>query len=258
METSVFGKPKISMPNFTKVENQKPLPDGAIMGLILGQSGTGKSFLLLSLIPLIGQLSQVVICSLIVGNPVYLRIAQWCKANKIDYGFASDPSTARKTIEEMINKKKEDTYCLCIFDDFSQASASKSNEFNNVMIMTYQLLRNYGCHSITLTQDFTNVPTLCRNNCTFLVAFKAKNKFGLWSMSRDFENMTHYTSDHFMSVYRLVQTSEHGFIMVSEGKVYVYLDSGPSKTQGVQEVQFDTGNTPQEEEEPDEEEASDD
>jgi hypothetical protein len=260
METSVFGTPKISMPNFTKVVNQKPLPDGPVMGLILGQTGTGKSFLLLSLIPLFGQLSQVVVCSLIVGNPIYLRIAQWCKANGIDYGFASDPTTARKTIEGMIAKRKEDTYCLCIFDDFSQASASKNNEYNNVMIMSYQLLRNYGCHCIAMTQDYTNIPTLCRTNMTFLVAFKAKNKYGIWSMAKDFINMTPYTSDHFMSVFRVIQTSEHGFMLVAEDKVYIYIDSGPNQTKGVQEIEFDTGDTPvnpQEENDEDEESESD-
>lgn len=235
MGKSVWGSERIEVPNFDKVKNKFPLPDGHVLGIICGASGSGKSYMLLSVVPQFGKLSQVMIHSLIIGNPVYMAVEAYCKDRGIKYGFSSNPEDSKNMIEEFISEKPDNTWALNVFDDFNQGSQSRTNPYNQVQIMSYMMLRNYSCHSFCITQNYTNVNTLARNNCNMLITFHTKDKYGIWSCAKDFENLTGRTQDEFMQLYKQILPVKHSYILVSDDKVYIHI---PKKTEGLEEVDF--------------------
>lgn len=241
---SVWGGDRIDIPETPKVPNKFPLPQSHILGIIVGASGEGKSWVLLSLIPCMANLSQVCVCSLIIGNPVYMALESYCNDKGIKYSFASEPEEAKAMIEANINEKEPGTWAVNIFDDFNTGSNTRTNPFNQTQNMSYMMLRNYNCHSICLTQSYTNVSTLARNNANLLVCFRMKEKYSIWSISRDFSNLTGKSDEQFLKLYKQITLVKHSYIMVSEDKTYVYM---PDKTQGLELV--DWGDEAAEEEE---------
>lgn len=234
---SDWGGVRIDVPHFEKVKNHFPLPDGHILAIIIGASGEGKSFQLLSLVPCFGKLSQVMVHSLIVGNPVYMALETYCKEKGIKYGFSSDPDSSKTMIEEYIADKPEGTWSLSIFDDYNSGSRSFTDQFNKVQNMAYMMLRNYSNHSICLTQEFHNVPILARNNVNMLIAFRMKGRSSVWGTSKAFNNLTGHSEDQFMRLYDQIRTVKHAYIMIVENKTYVSI---PNKTSGLEEVEFES------------------
>lgn len=206
--------------------NKFPLPPGHVSGVIIGKSGSGKTTLLLALIPLFGKLSQVIICTKIMGNPVHDAIREWCEAKDVEYGIAYDPNESMKLIEDMVSKKEEGTYGLIVFDDFCQGcSNNRDNKYTKIMITAYQQLRNYGYRTLSITQSYTGVCTLCRNNANFMVLFPMTNIHSIRSAVQDILQASDLTPDEANAILRRVQQDEHGYMMVSTRKVYIHLPS---------------------------------
>lgn len=234
---STWGGKRLLIEEHAPVKNKFPLPDGNVMGLITGYAGSGKSYILLSLITQFGNLSQIIVLSKIVGNPIYTAIEGWCQQNKIQYGFASEPNSGAKLIEDMIVQKPMDTWSLIIFDDFNEGSShSRDNKYNKVQIMSYQMLRNFNCHFITITQAYTGVNTLVRNNVNLLILFGMRQRHAIDAAAIDFENLTGKTNDEFREVYKMVLKEKHAYVLARVDGVYIYL---PSHGEQLTEVTFE-------------------
>lgn len=223
MSKSVWGGQRIDVPYFKDVKNEYPLPDGPILGVIVGSSGTGKTTLLLSLIPCIGNLSQIVVASKVIGNPSNIAIEAYCQHRGLKYAFGSEPEEVIENIESMIKTKKDGTYCLVIFDDWSNANIqSRSDPYNQVMIKTGQILRNYDCHSICISQSYTGIPTLLRNNARFIVTFKMSSRISINFARADWCHLTGHSEEVFNQLYKRLGGDRHSYLLSTEKKVYIY------------------------------------
>jgi len=224
---SMFDEPPITytMPD-DDAGNKFPLPKGHTAGLIIGKSGSGKTTLLLQIIPLFANLSQVIICSKIDGNPVHEGVKNWCEENEIEYEFASEPEQAMATIEQCVQRKEEDKFGLIVFDDFAQGcSNNRDNKYTRIMITTYQQLRNYGYRMISITQSYTGVCTLVRNNANFIVLFPMTNIHSIRSALQDIMQATDLNVEEARAIIQRVQREEHGYMMISRRTVYLHLPS---------------------------------
>jgi hypothetical protein len=225
-----FGK-RITMTYDKKVKhNSDYLPDGHLCGTICGRSGSGKSSILLSILPQIANLSQIAICSLIRINKVYDSIREFCDQREIEFIILNDPITAKEEIEGLIERLPEGTNGLIIFDDFSQQKSGRSDPYNQCSASVSALLRNYGYHSFFITQSSTNIPTLFRNNANIRITFALSDQHAIRSVCGDFiANNILKNKDEFNQLYGLIQRTEHSFLMmVTKGdtahdKLYICL-----------------------------------
>lgn len=236
LEKSSFGGSRIVIPKKEKVKNKFPLPDDHVMGCIVGASGSGKTYILLSIIPLITKLKYLIICSKIIGNQVYEGINSYCNDNNIEYKFSNEVEEASDEIEKVINKKKSNEYFLIIFDDFCPSNSySRSEPHTRLVIQTYQMLRNFKCHAITITQSYTGVPTLVRNNLNLLIVFKMNQTNSINRCALDFSNMTGRTDKEFYELYKEILKEKYSYILINDVSIYLYK---PSNGEILNEVRF--------------------
>lgn len=117
---------------FTKKLKHKNdhFPSGHLSIVIVGKSGSGKSFLVRELIPNIACQSQVIALTKIVNNPVYVMMRRWCNSTPIEYD-----STIRD------DKQKEDESAPA---PAPSASASASGVPSIPPLMTLDQLSKHG------------------------------------------------------------------------------------------------------------------
>lgn len=229
-ERGAFGD-RIKLSHKTPIKHNSPyLPDGHLSILILGTSGSGKSHLLLDIVPQIANLQTIIACTLIATNPVFVSMQDWCKQKDIEFHLVSDPLTARSTIESAIDSKDENKEGLIIFDDFSSQKSSRSDPYNNVVATTSAMLRNYGFHNIFITQSSLNVPTLYRNNSNVRCVFAMNDIYSIRSIRADLvASRAIKSNEDFDSLFDLVQKNEHAYLMIiSKGTkrdIFIYLPS---------------------------------
>lgn len=238
---SMFGGRQIIPPEPYKVKHKsKYLPNSHILCSITGGTGTGKSTFLLSILDSIYNVSQILVCSLIVGNPVYDSIENYCKDNKIEYYFSANPLEAQETIGEMIEKKKKDTWGVIIFDDFNQGRVNNgSNAFTKCTVMSACMLRNYGYNMFFITQSPTNIPTLIRNNLNMRVCYKLNNQFDIKSQRQDFSTCVGINPKLFMRLYREISNVPFSFILLSNNNLYLYINGETDEPEKIKFEKFD-------------------
>lgn len=82
-EGGAFGK-RVSVPITPREQHISDIfPPGHLSIMIVGKSGCGKSFLVRELVPNIGNISQVIMLTKIINNPVSLALKQWCEHTPI-------------------------------------------------------------------------------------------------------------------------------------------------------------------------------
>lgn len=240
-----FGS-RINVPYTPKIEHHCPIfPKGNLSIGIVGASGCGKTFQLLSIVPNIANLSQVIICTL-VANEVYHHLAQWCANERvrignevlkdkehpdgfpIDFGLFNDAESAEDGISKMIGRKKPGTWGIIVFDDFNQGTTSTTNRFVRVQNMCFMQLRNYGYHSAVITQSYTNVSTKSRCNMNMRFVFAMHDRWAVESFTQEFANETGWNTDDFKQFYHETTRVRHAYILLvtedSETKIYRRVD----------------------------------
>ena len=229
LSQGLFGL-KIDLPHRKPVQHRSAyLPDGHLCFNIIGESGCGKSHVLLSIIPQIANLGQCIICTLVPGNPVYDQIEKYCEKEGIEYADCYDAATAQDTITTMIDERDPTKEGLVVFDDFSNQKSGRNDPYNCIAAIVSAQLRNYGYHSIYITQSATNIPTLFRNNCNVRIVFQMNDQHAIKSIRGDLVNSGLITKEGFEELYRLVMNEHHAFLMVvtkgGSKKLYIYLPS---------------------------------
>lgn len=223
-EQSVWKGERIGVPYYDHIKNDFPLPqDNMTLGIIVGKSGSGKSFMLTSLLPSFKQLDTVIIASFVINNPVNLGVGQWCKEKKINFIFSSELDQVAKAIKDTILSRKEGTQCLVIFDDFIQGGhKSHSNPYVKLMETSFNLLRNYGFSLIFVTQRYISVPLNIRNNSNLMIGFKQSDVQAVVSFTNNFVENIGIEKAQFTALYSKVKDTAHSFIMGSVNRVFVY------------------------------------
>lgn len=163
--------------------NSHFFPPGFACTLLVGPAGSGKTQLLLALVPqLTDTIKYVFLVTEIMGNLIHQSVLKWCNDNKIKGQMVYTPDAFDRNISELISKKAltPDKQAAIIFDDFS-----KSKAYIELVTHALATLRNSKCHFFVLTQSITPVPTPMRQNLNTMVWFKQNTKSQLDTIEKD-------------------------------------------------------------------------
>jgi hypothetical protein len=172
----------------------KILGSGCIFGIISGKTGTGKSWLLLDLLPNFTKKTKyIIICTKITNNKPHDQIEEYCEENKIKFHKFNSVEDASEVCEKIINKKKEDDHVIFIFDDFLPLKKSDTAE-SEFAKTVFSWLRNYNASGLIITQKYTFVPTQIRVNTNIRWIFQTDSVHSLRAIADDVSS-TFYKKD---------------------------------------------------------------
>jgi len=244
LEKGMFGR-RIRITHEPGIKHNSPyLPDGDLSFNILGTRGCGESTLMCELIPQIANLGQIIICSRISYqvSKVYPAIEEYCNQQDppIKFEVFTDPATAQEGIERMIEEREEGKDGLIIFDDFSDASSSRSDPYNKCMNVCAQLLRNHRYHIMCITQSATGLPTLTRNNANIRIIFQMNDHNSVESIRRDVvQSGIVPDKEAFDELYRQIRRQPHSYLMLVQkggqtgNRLFIYINGEMSVPQEV-------------------------
>lgn len=228
MEEGIYGL-RIPLPMYELLKNKLEwMVDGSNFISITGSTGTGKTVQLLSLIPYFTNLSQIIICSLKIGDPAHKAIEDYANNNNIEYAFCYEPEMTMDTIEEYGAKKNPKTYGCVIFDDFTGANRySNSDIYNKIVSEFFCKARGSGYHSIMITQDTTSLIPLVRTNTNVRIIYPMARKIAVQKMSEDFPMMCpQHEAEEFITYYKIICKPEnkYSFMIIAKGHMWLYIN----------------------------------
>lgn len=224
MKKGVFGEDICITYELPKQKHKVDWLKDHISMAIFGASGTGKSYLLNSLIPLIdpSTLHDIIILSMVQNPGLYSAIKAYCVEKGIKFHFYSDPFNAMSGIEKIVEEKPSDKYGLVIADDFTQYSKSQDNVYVKLFTIISSQLRNYGFHNIFISQTPTNLPPRCLTNANVQILFRINDKYGIQRFKNNYTVNTN--RDDFNELYKSIMNNEHSWLMFNkQNDVYRYL-----------------------------------
>jgi hypothetical protein len=252
-EDGALGK-SLAVEHQRLAKHKEPWLPGYILGLIAGAGGTGKSFSLLSIIPKIAKLCEIIVATTIKNNPVYDSLGEYAKSKRIRFVVEDDPVNIMEVINTAIgrrdaeaHKKREekekrtetmgekepqppneedaketgatsDKWILTVWDDWNDGKAgSHGGPFNNSLAHAYTKIRNYNCHCIMIAQDYSSFPTRARTNSNLVILFQQANSFSINNILRDLGNITAASPEDLRDVFNSLKHNRHSFLMASRG-----------------------------------------
>lgn len=241
-EPSPFGEKRIQRISTKATPNKIPLPQGENFahGILCGSSGSGKTSMLLDLVPKYVNLSGIIVISLIDGISVYKLIKKYCKENKIRYEFSNEVNDAYDKLKDMIDTKPKNTQTLVLADDFMTGKAmnsSSSTPEGKFLLHIFSKVRNYYCSCILIQQSYTSVPTQVRANCNFLCYYKIKSKTGIDAFVRDMANLTGHDIDVCKKIIYDIK-EVHSYMLCTQNEIYVYKPSQYKEGEILKPIEF--------------------
>lgn len=205
-------------------------PRGHISAYIVGLSGSGKSVLLLSLVPNIENIASILYLSLIVDNPVCKAIQGYADANHIKFVTHNEPETSREALEKFVNEREEGKSNLVIADDFVLAQQKSDHPSKILLTAITQLLRNYRFHNICISQSVKAFPDNLRNNSNLRIIFNCASVLALKAVAQEFSTNGFGSMRYFYNLYDTVlQGGRFSYMaLVSDAelsRIYVHLHS---------------------------------
>lgn len=190
------------------------LPQGSVRIIINGKSGTGKSFILRSIIPMLHKPTHIFICTTILGNDIHTGIEKYCKAARIKFHLHLEPEEFMEDFGKVILKKNKDDHIICIFDDFSDGKTGKDNAYNNCTIRAFSKYRNYNVSCIILSPCPTDCKTNVRNSANIRILFPVKNSHGALQLKLDLrEEFPNLPKETFQEMYNYICNHRFTFLM---------------------------------------------
>ena len=238
------------------------LSPGFLSFAICGASGTGKTTILLSILPYISRLNAIIYCSRVPNTNVFDAIKAWADSTKRDmvpeedlrelakknekeglpppspgserpcikFYVASTPEEFLGIAEPIANSQKhgEDQlyWSINIFDDFQMHRGGDSDKYLNAAVQASTMLRNMNFHCCFLAQQYTRgIPTQIRTNSNQLIAFGQFDKHAIDALMHDMSPLNReFTAEGIRYLYEEVCRSSHGFLWMSihGGKATLY------------------------------------
>ena len=216
---------KFKDPNNKNVIKKGMLPDLPTRTLIAGQSGSGKTQILLSLL-----LSDDAYKNDFEGENMYVFAPNIC--NKLNYLVEKkkipemnlfigdlDEELLRELYEKLIEDYKNSIYleekpahtCL-IFDDLGFSSVMTSKKKNDIFNKIACNSRKWLISTFTLVQDYYQINKVIRNNQTSLFLFNMNNR-SLEAVEQ--ENNYLKDKNSFKSMMRDNLQERHDFVIVN-------------------------------------------
>ena len=221
MERGIFGDviPVVETP---KVKHKAEwLGSGLISIIVNGKSGSGKSYWIRQLPPLIENLDSIIILSFVHNPNLYSALENYCDINGINFFWKSDPHESYDLIEYVISNKEPTKPFLTIFDDFTQYSGNKDNIYIRILTMYNSMARNYGGHMLYLTQSYNNVPDFVLTNASTKILFFVEDDRSKREWGKNFLIKTGRTD--FDNLFNIIEKNTYSYLMMSHGNAYIYI-----------------------------------
>lgn len=215
LSKSLYGK-GIVKPKSQCINHNNPiLGKGCVFGIISGKTGTGKTWLLLDILPnFTSKTKYIIICTKITNNTAHDSIETYCEKAKIKFYKYHDVEDAKEGCEKIINKKSEDDHVVFIFDDFLPLKKSETPEAL-LAITVFSWCRNYSCSALILTQKYTFVNTQIRVNSNIRWVFQTDSVHSLRSIADDCSSTFYQKEFKFMDVYNeFIVKDIHNYMIV--------------------------------------------
>lgn len=162
---------------------------------------------------------------------------------RIRFYVVNTPAQFNEIITPLANEQRfgEDLgwNSLCIFDDFRTKAGTESDPYVSCAIMANCTLRNFGCYSIWMTQQYSKLtPTTLRANCNNLICFGMADRYARETLLRDLAPLNQrFGEDGVRALYDDICLRPHGYLwMILKGngaELYRYEDD----TTGLQRVE---------------------
>lgn len=213
----------IKRPNTKHISHKsKFLLDGANLIGIFGKTGSGKSTVLLQILPMFSNKTKTIILASIKNDDVYDAIRDYCAEMKINYIKTSNEEETMNALNDLVEKKSKDEHAIFIADDFAVASSETSKKEGsamNIVTIASKILRSYEISMIFVSQTYYAYPTQLRENLNIKIVFQMCNHYSVDSFVSD-ESGRYYdgTNDttvksDIKAIYRRVFENPHDFIV---------------------------------------------
>jgi hypothetical protein len=192
--------------------------EGSNRVLICGISSSGKSFLLLKLVPMLANVKRIIIATTILNNPAHMALEQYCVKNNIDFILLMDPGEVLLCLSQLIVNKPENEHVLCILDDFSDSSMNKSGIYHQINAKLFCKFRNYLISCICISTSYTFFPTIIRNSANLKILFKINDIHSVRQYRYDLQNQwVDLPKELYEELYNKVSNIRYSFILWKSG-----------------------------------------
>lgn len=221
------------------------LGHGQLRIYITGQSGSGKTHVLMQIIPaMCSELARVILCTRVERNAYHNAIDAWCRANKKKFFKVTTPEDASEVLR--IIKKEKDRrkdslrfHDLLIFDDFINADGHNvtNDPFNMLVVNSINTLRNYNFSVIVISQYYTMLPPTSRNSINRFFIFRSENETARRCTKQDVQSAFDarkgdYCYNTFDKLYKkYLYSSKHNYFVVNpvDHKVFIVFFDGTNQ-----------------------------
>jgi len=205
-----------------KSEGKGVLNEGSNRIAICGSSGTGKSTLLLEILPLFSSnTTNILLCTSKPYDNSHTAIGNYCKSCNIKFHKLNDCLAIADAIQEIVEKKKDTEHFIVIFDDLSASNSTNMNDpINDLITTAYRVLRSFGGSLIMIVQSYYSLPTRVRENLTHRFIFQLGNIYSIRALLEDTCGLF-FTGDNekavkrdINNIYKKVFNEPHGWILI--------------------------------------------
>jgi hypothetical protein len=151
---------------------------------ICGASGTGKSTILLELIPCFNNITDLLLCTSKPYDPTHTAIEDYCDSAEIRFKKLDNVGDIAESIEYIVETKKDKDHFLVIFDDISMTH-SENDPIRLIITQSFRILRSFGGSMIIITQSYNQIPVKVRENLTHRFVFPLNNTYSIISLIND-------------------------------------------------------------------------
>lgn len=201
----------------------KLLNPGSNRILITGSSGTGKSTLVLSLLPMFtNKTTEILLASVKPRDDVHDAIKMYCEKENIKYTKMNDENETGLELNNLMERKKDDEHSIVIFDDFAVASTDTSKRegsAHSIANISSKIFRSFQISIIFITQQYHGFSTAVRENVNLKFVFAMQNKQSIDAWINDTIGM-YYSGDNEIQVkrdlkdiYTTVYSKPHNWIL---------------------------------------------
>lgn len=220
---------KIVAPKPKLFKHKSPLlPSGHISTYIVGASGSGKTTVMLELLPNIENVSQMFLFTLVLENPINAVIEDYCSSKGIHFAMTNNPEDGQKQLQDFIHEKPENTYGICLFDDFVKHNEPSISPYKVCLTSVTQFLRNYAYHNIVIAQSPLAIPEGARNNVNLRIIFKLESPKSVKVVREEFAGTGFGPESYFKSIYeRMLAGGRYSYMVVvsdqDEPRIYLHM-----------------------------------
>jgi ABC-type oligopeptide transport system ATPase subunit len=203
------------------------LGEGQQRIFIIGASGTGKTTLLRSIIPMFSDsTTHLYICSCVENNAIHDQIGKWCKSKRIEYEKFTEPRSANRAISDLVSEKNLDNHVVIIFDDFMKMNGKAgygNDPYNLLVTECVNWRRNDNFSIVVICQYYTGLAPRTRVSINRRFVFKCESKHARMLVEMDVGPVFEDSKVTFDDCYkRYISGHPYNYLCISSNPPAVY------------------------------------